>query len=67
MVSGQCKSRQEELSVQPLSWELISISKITVPESQEKDIPPGRHEALFNSLTVHGSNLIPLLVRLMNN
>ncbi|MCL2930855.1 MAG: hypothetical protein MGG11_00690 [Trichodesmium sp. MAG_R03] len=29
----------------------ISISKIAVPESQEKDIPPERHEAIFNSLT----------------
>ena len=67
MVSGQCKSRQEKLSVQTLSLELISISKITVPESQEKNIPPERHKALFNSLTIHGSNLIPLLVRLMNN
>jgi len=67
MVSGQPKNQQEELSAQPVNLELIPISKITVPESQERDIPPERYEALFNSLADRGSNLIPLLVRLMDN
>ena len=67
MVSGQPKNQQEKLSTQPVSLELIPISKITVPESQEKDISPERYEALFDSFADRGSNLIPLLVRLMDN
>ncbi|MEB3342455.1 Rho termination factor N-terminal domain-containing protein [Okeania sp.] len=50
-----------------VSLELIPISKITVPESQEKDIPPERHQALLKSLADQGCNLIPLLVRLKEN
>ena len=67
MVSGERKNRQEELSVQPLNLELelISISQITLPESQEKYLPPERDEALFNSLIDQDSSLIPLLVRLI--
>ncbi len=38
-----------------------------MPESQERDIPPQRHEALFKILADQGSNLIPLLVRLIDN
>ncbi|NEQ38221.1 MAG: ParB N-terminal domain-containing protein [Okeania sp. SIO3I5] len=67
MVSGQPKNQQEELSAQPVRLELIPISKITVPESQERDISPERYEALFDSFADRGSNLIPLLVRLMDN
>ncbi|MGD1805714.1 hypothetical protein ACP6PL_09790 [Dapis sp. BLCC M126] len=40
MVSSNLKERQEELPGQPVSLELIPISKITVPESQERYIPP---------------------------
>ena len=64
MVSSKPKDQQEELPTQPVSLELIPISKITVPESQEGDISPERHEALFKILADKGSNLIPLLVRL---
>ena len=67
MVSSKLKDRQEELPTQPVSLELIPISKIIVPESQEGDIPPERHETLFKSLADQGSNLIPLLVRLKEN
>ncbi|MGD1702172.1 hypothetical protein [Dapis sp. BLCC M229] len=59
MVSSKPKDRQEELPTQPVSLELIPISKITMPESQEGDISPERHEALFKSLVDLGSNLIP--------
>ena len=67
MVSLKRKNRQEELPAQPISLELIPISKIAVPDSQEKDISPERQETLSKSLVDQGSNLIPLLVRLMDN
>ncbi len=67
MLSSKRQERQEELPAQPVSLELIPISKITLPESQERDIPPERHEALFKSLADKGSNLIPLLVSLKEN
>ncbi|MGD1715503.1 Rho termination factor N-terminal domain-containing protein [Dapis sp. BLCC M172] len=67
MVSSKRKDRQEDLPAQAISLELIPISKITVPESQERDISPERHESLFKILADQGSNLIPLLVRLKEN
>ncbi|MEM1169852.1 MAG: hypothetical protein AAGJ08_12430 [Cyanobacteria bacterium P01_H01_bin.35] len=67
MVSLKRKDRQEDLPAQPISLELIPISKITVPESQQRDIPPKRHEYLFKILAEQGINLIPLLVRLKEN
>ncbi len=62
MVSSKGKYRQEELLAQQVSLELIPISKITVPESQEKNIPLERQEALLNIFADQGLNLIPLLV-----
>ncbi|NEN90936.1 MAG: ParB N-terminal domain-containing protein [Okeania sp. SIO3H1] len=65
--STKRKNRQEDLPVQPVSLELTPISKITVPDSQMRDIPAERHEALVKSLSEQGSNLIPLIVRLTDN
>ncbi|MDY7004755.1 MAG: Rho termination factor N-terminal domain-containing protein [Cyanobacteriota bacterium] len=65
--STKRKNRQEDLPVQPVSLELTPISKITVPDSQVRDIPAERHEALVKSLSEQGSNLIPLIVRLTDN
>lgn len=67
MVSSKRKNRQEDLPAQPVNLELIPISQISVPESQVRDIPSERHEALVKSLTDRGSNLIPLIVRLGDN
>ncbi len=63
MVSSKRKYRQEELLAQQVSLELIPISKITVQESQEKELPPERQEALLKIFSDQGHNLIPLLVR----
>ncbi|NEP90530.1 MAG: ParB N-terminal domain-containing protein [Okeania sp. SIO2C2] len=65
--STKRKNRQEDLPVQPVSLELTPISQITVPNSQVRDIPAGRYEALVKSLSEQGSNLIPLIVRLTDH
>lgn len=65
--STKRKNRQEDLPVQPVSLELTPISKITVPDSQVRDIPAERYKALVKSLSEQGSNLIPLIVRLTEN
>ena len=67
MVSSKRKNRQEELPAQPVNLELISTSQISVPEAQVTDISSQRHEALVKTLTEQGSNLIPLIVRLLDN
>ncbi|MGB3512504.1 MAG: Rho termination factor N-terminal domain-containing protein [Microcoleaceae cyanobacterium] len=67
MVSSKRKNWQEDLPAQPVNLEQIPTSQISVPESQVRDIPTERHEALVKSLTDRGSNLIPLIVRLGDN
>ncbi|MDJ0556300.1 MAG: Rho termination factor N-terminal domain-containing protein [Microcoleaceae cyanobacterium MO_207.B10] len=67
MVSLKRKNRQEDLPAQPVNLEQIPTSQISVPESQVRDIPSERHEALVKSLTDQGSNLIPLIVRLRDS
>jgi hypothetical protein len=67
MVSSKRKNRQEDLPAPPVNLELIPTSQIAVPESQVRDIPSERHEALVKTLTDRGSNLIPLIVRRTDN
>ncbi len=51
------------LGLEPISHGQIHTFQIAVPESQKRDIPLERYQALADSLTNHKTNLIPLIVR----
>ncbi|WP_373537437.1 Rho termination factor (modular protein) [Microcoleus sp.] len=53
----------EYLRIKPISHSQIYTSQIAIPETEGREIPRERREALRRSLIEQGSNLIPLIVR----
>lgn len=51
------------LKIKPISHGQIYTFQIAIPPSEVVEIPWEREEFLKNSLTQHGTNLIPLIVR----